>query len=398
MPLLPLSIVFLLLACQTTALALPQFALLSGNRCSNCHVAPAGGGARSDLGWYAWQDVSIVPRTSSALAWAYDGDESNAFFDDKLLLGLDARVQSTRSAFSTSAPRTTFPMQATLYAVYRATDGLTAEAQFNVAALRKAPNSDRAIRFPGQRPALFSVMYVPDTGWPMIRAGMFRPSYGMRYDDHTTFPYSIVTATSRQNIVAPDWGEWGAEVTYESLRWLTVSAGVFGSEGLSQLQLAGTNGLASAVTSTSPTVVGRAVVHQKFLESVLTSYVGASALVNGEFRMYSAFAGIGWQDNLALMLDVTQADIDSRLTSTNVMAELMWQLATPVFPYVRYETGISHAAAIADADRPPAVSSIVLGTQLFVIPYVELRPEYRIWDTDLEGYVSRWNLQLHLFY
>ena len=114
--------------------------------------------------------------------------------------------------------------------------------------------------------------------------------------------------------------------------------------------------------------------------------------------MYSAFAGIGWQDNLALMLDVTQADIDSRLTSTNVMAELMWQLATPVFPFVRYETGISHAATIAEADRPPAVSSIVLGTQLFVIPYVELRPEYRIWDTDLEGYVSRWNLQLHLFY
>jgi len=63
--------------------AIPQFALLTGNRCSNCHVATGGGGGmRNDLGWYSFNDVSIIPRNGSLLGWMYAGDNSNKHFDD----------------------------------------------------------------------------------------------------------------------------------------------------------------------------------------------------------------------------------------------------------------------------------------------------------------------------
>jgi hypothetical protein len=66
-----------------------------------------------------------------------------------------------------------------------------------------------------------------------------------------------------------------------------------------------------------------------------------------------------------------------------------------VLPYIRYEHGATMRGAVAEAAM---VNSIILGAQLFPVPYVEIRPEYRIWDTVNPGYTSRWNVQLHIFY
>ncbi|MFN4907677.1 MAG: hypothetical protein ACK5H0_01435, partial [Bacteroidota bacterium] len=98
-----------------TAAAIPQFSAISGNRCSNCHVAPSGGGIRNDLGWYSWYDVGLISRDSSFLAPMYAIDKENTFFDGMLTLGMDARVQSTRAFTSPDSRRATFPMQASLY-------------------------------------------------------------------------------------------------------------------------------------------------------------------------------------------------------------------------------------------------------------------------------------------
>jgi len=40
---------------------------------------------------------------------------------------------------------------------------------------------------------------------------------------------------------------------------------------------------------------------------------------------------------------------------------------------------------------------VVLGAHVFVLPYVEIRPEYRIVDTD-DFRSTRYAFQLHLFY
>jgi hypothetical protein len=379
----------------STSLALPQFSLLNGNRCSNCHVAPSGGGLRNDLGWYSNYDVGLIPRDSSIISWLYPSEESTVYFDGSLLLGTDIRIQSARSFQDPDAKRATFPMQATLYAAYRPIRAFTLEGQFNAAALRTAPNTDTRIQFPGQRMGAFSAIMQPSTSLPQVRIGFFRPSIGVRYDDHTMFPYNYVTSTSRQNIVAPDYAEWGSELTWESERWLTVNLGIFGSEGLSQVRLSDGINSFSAVQGNEATISARVVAWPRFLDNKLNTYVGGSLFVNNQFSMVSAFGGAGISDAVYLMFQLTQTSLENVMTSTTGMTEIGWQIIPPLIIYGRYEHGVT------TQERAPSdvsISSTVIGAQIFVMPFVEFRPEYRIWDTALDGVSTRWAFQLHFFY
>jgi len=388
-------ILLLVLIAPTSAESTPQIALLSGNRCVNCHVAPSGGGLRNDLGWYSWYDVGMIQRDAPIVAWMYPEDESNTFLDGKLTLGMDLRVQSTRSFASPEAKRATFPMQASLYAAFQPIKAMTLEGQFNLAALRKSPNSDERVRFPGQRMGLFSMILQPDANLPSVRIGFFRPSIGVRYDDHTMFPYVWVSSATRQNYLAPDWGEWGSELTWETQQWLTVNLGIFGSEGLSQVRLSDGLRPVNVVNGNDPTISGRVVVWPKLFSDAVNGYAGGSVLINNDFQMISAFLGGGLTDHLYVMFDLTQVTKEQVMQSTNIMTELGWNIWSPLILYGRYEVGTTTQEQALDDAR---IQSIVLGAQAFVLPYVELRPEYRIWDTALPGSTSRWNLQLHIFY
>lgn len=390
-----LASVILTIVTSTTAFAIPQYSLLSGNRCSACHIAPAGGGLRSELGWYSWNDVSMIPRDAQPLKAIFAGDDSNTFFDGLLTLGMDMRLQNTRSFYSDSAVRTTFPMQAALYAAITPIKALTIEGSYNLAALRKESGATTTVRFPGQRDGHLSAIISPDSSGYSLRVGLFRPGVGMRYDDHTMFPYSYVTSTARQTYLAPNWSEFGAEFTYETPIWLTAQAGIFGSEGLSQVRLNDGTHSHSAVSGSAPTLTGRVIFWPRALDDKLNMYIGTGLLVNGDFSIVNSFAGIGLTDNLALMLDYTQTSRKDVQTSKNFMTELMWQVWSPALLYARWERG---ATTFAQAADEAVVYSAVLGAQLFVLPYVELRPEYRIWDTMLDGRTTRWNVQLHIFY
>jgi hypothetical protein len=377
-------------------MAIPQFSAISGNRCSNCHVAPSGGGVRNDLGWYSWYDVGLISRDSSFLAPMYAIDKENTFFDGMLTLGMDARVQSTRSFTSPQATRSTFPMQASLYAALTPIKAVTLEGTFNLAALRQGASGGPRIVYPGQRMGSLSAIIAPSLSLPVLRVGLFRPSIGMRYDDHTMGSYGYATSTSRQTLVAPDWSEYGAEITYEGLRWLTLQTGLFGSEGLSQVRIndGGTQSV-SAITGNQPTITARAVVWPRAINDKLNMWLGGSVLSNNALTLTSAFAGVGLSDHLSLLLDRTSMKLNNIIETENWTAELMYQAATWVFPYIRaerYWTDQVNAAGTVLTD------AAIIGAQIFLLPYVELRPEYRILDTWKEGYSSRWNFQLHIFY
>lgn len=393
-----MALITILLAgiASVTAMAIPQFSAISGNRCSNCHVAPSGGGVRNDLGWYSWYDVGLISRDSSFLAPMYAIDKENTFFDGMLTLGMDARVQSTRSFTSPQATRSTFPMQASLYAALTPIKAVTLEGTFNLAALRQGASGGPRIVYPGQRMGSLSAIIAPSLSLPVLRVGLFRPSIGMRYDDHTMGSYGYATSTSRQTLVAPDWSEYGAEITYEGLRWLTLQTGLFGSEGLSQVRINdGGTRTVSAVTGNQPTITARAVVWPRVFNDKLNMWLGGSVLSNNALTLTSAFAGVGLSDHLSLLLDRTSMKLNNVIETENWTAELMYQAATWVFPYIRaerYWTDQVNAAGTVLTD------AAIIGAQIFLLPYVELRPEYRILDTWKEGYSSRWNFQLHIFY
>ncbi len=384
-------VLLMMIAAVVQVHALPQFALLSGNRCSGCHVAPQGGGIRNDLGWYSYSDVGLIPRES--IPFLYPEDQSNAYFDGKVVLGTDIRVQTTRSFTDSAASRVYFPMQATLYGAVRPWKGVTLEGGFNFASLRKSNNQQ--VRFPGQRAGSVSLILQPIAELPSIRIGMFRPGIGTRYDDHTVFPVSYAEPTTRRNYLAPDWGEWGSEITWEREKWLTVQLGLFGSEGLGQVQLSDGLTSHSAIMGNSPTITARVVAWPRFFENMVNTYAGGSVLINNDFRMISVFAGGGLTDQLYVMLDVTRTEKEYVMYSTMSMAELGWQITPPLIAYVRYEHGTTNQTKLLEETT---LNAGIIGAQVFVMPFVELRPEYRLFDTFKDGVATRWNLQLHLFY
>jgi hypothetical protein len=287
-------------------------------------------------------------------------------------------------------------MQASLYAALTPIKAVTLEGTFNLAALRQGASGGPRIVYPGQRMGSLSAIIAPSLSLPVLRVGLFRPSIGMRYDDHTMGSYGYATSTSRQTLVAPDWSEYGAEITYEGLRWLTLQTGLFGSEGLSQVRIndGGTQSV-SAITGNQPTITARAVVWPRAINDKLNMWLGGSVLSNNALTLTSAFAGVGLSDHLSLLLDRTSMKLNNIIETENWTAELMYQAATWVFPYIRaerYWTDQVNAAGTVLTD------AAIIGAQIFLLPYVELRPEYRILDTWKEGYSSRWNFQLHIFY
>lgn len=374
-----------------TVHALPKFSLLTGNRCSSCHVSVAGGAQRNDLGWYSYSDVSVIPREGSFLSGLYAADTSNSFFDGKLLLGLDMRAQTTRSPYFADAKRKTFPMQGTLYTAFKPVKELTIDAQMNFFGLSE---SAKRVAYPGQKVWAASATWQPHADYPSLRIGQFRPAYGMRYDDHTMSAYSIETPTSRQAIVAPEWAEPGAELSYEGLPGLTAQVGVFGSSGIATLRFQDSGRSISAVAGNAPTIVARVVGWPRFLDDFVNTYIGASILNNGDFNLLSGFVGIGLTDVMGLAFDYTRIKKDEIVEANNFAAEFTVQVYSPILPFVRYEVSSTQQRQ----NDTESVKSSVIGAHIFVMPYVELRPEYRIWDTAKQGLTTRWNLQLHIFY
>ena len=73
----------------------------------------------------------------------------------------------------------------------------------------------------------------------------------------------------------------------------------------------------------------------------------------------------------------------------------MYQIEPWLLPYFRSE----YAELKQDANmQSTVIRQFIIGAQIFVLPNVEFRPEYRMFDTYRPGMIGRWGAQLHLYY
>jgi hypothetical protein len=230
--LLHLCVLFVV-AASSPVFAIPQFSLLTGNRCINCHVNTQGSGLRNELGWYVSHDTRMIKPADVPLLkmlYALDG-ESNSYFDGLLTLGIDARFQLAGSSRNQDAPPRFFPMQASIYAALNPTDWLTIEGSYNAG----------PVRYAGQQSWTASVIVQPTVVSPRLRVGHFQPSLGMRYDDHTLLVRNVAGSNSSP-LIAPNFAEYGAELSYDGVKWLSLAAGAFLPRSLAQLAAPNENG------------------------------------------------------------------------------------------------------------------------------------------------------------
>ncbi|MBK9249184.1 MAG: hypothetical protein IPM69_13990 [Ignavibacteria bacterium] len=299
------------------ALSLPQFSLITGNKCQSCHINSQGGGLRNDLGWYSWNEQSLIDPASVGLGWLYgENNTCNTFLDDNILtVGTDLRLQFARGHASENAQRKLFPMQSSVYAAIRATKWMQFEGSVNVG--HKRFGNTQTANYPGQQPWTASVILQPSVTMPQLRAGFFMPTIGMRNDDHTKLIWHVPSkdGTSTQtSIIPPLFAEFGTELTYDATKWLTVSAGVFGSNSLSEMTVTeyespnSSSQVSLLSSSNSPSVVVRAVAWPRFFDEELNTYIGGSVFTNDDFTLINGFAGIGLTDKASLMFDFATSD------------------------------------------------------------------------------------------
>ncbi|MCX7937728.1 MAG: hypothetical protein N2971_08525 [Chlorobi bacterium] len=369
----------------TSSMGLPQFSLLTGNRCVNCHVNVQGGGIRNELGWYAMEGVGLLRYEDVGLGLFKPILSTNTLFDGRLTVGADFRLQSSRSLRDTSAQRRIFPMQGAFYAAFKPSEWFTVEGTFNL--------GRRVFAYAGQQLWSASVLIQPNLDYPQLRVGFFQPSIGYRFDDHTMLIRRI-PAGSQDYLFAPNWAEWGAELNYYRIEWLTVTAGVATLTGLRDARILLPSGDERPLVRqpTKPAAIGRVLFSPRFFRERLTLNLGSSTMQQGDFSLWNVFGGIGYADIAALIVETMRQNSGSDRTITATTAELMLHIAEPVYLYARAEQGETVTAGTSLRQQ-----QYLLGAQVFVLPFVELRPEYRIIDLPLYR-LNRWTVQLHVFY
>lgn len=301
---------------------------------------------------------------------------SNTFFDGLLTFGLDGRVQFARLGRPPGMPpRKAIPMQAAPYLGVSLFEGeVQAYATYNA-----GPQ-----RFPGQESFEGAVIYQPDILGPLLRVGYFQPAIGLRYDDHTMFTRRNAPATTY--IIPPAFAEAGAEISYEGSHWISTGLGVFAAHNLAEAD--------PTVSKEKPTISGRFMVWPQLLDEGINGELGATALLNGDFRMVNLFAGVGVADVATLSGEVLLSKNAADRSILNVTTQGSWQ----VWPWLSFEARYEHGTTSIPNNPDAKAELVVVGAQFFPLPYLEIRPEYRLFTKQGDYRLGQYTLQFHAFY
>ncbi len=370
-----------------SAYSIPHFAAMNGTMCIGCHITAQGGGLRTYQGWKVASATSILKPEWIGLDGLYRHDgRSNTLLKRRLTLGGDFRLQAARSHKSADSDRRVFPMQAALYADYRIIDWLHFEGSYNF-----GPK-----KFDGQQWGTASAIIQPRFSYTQVRAGFFQPSIGSRYDDHTMLVRQVPGADGT-TIISPNFAEFGLEGTFNRYEWLSLTAGIFDAGSLAENFVLDETGRQVPLidNENNPSLLGRVVFYPMMYGDTRNTLVGISHFFNGDFSLSHGFAGIGFGERVSVLADYGHSKKSSLRVTDTFMLELSWAVRKPMLLILRGERGET-VSSIGGNDIETHTNQGLIGAQIFLLPYVEVRPEYRIVDTE-RFRSKRWAVQVHIF-
>lgn len=352
--------------------ALPRFALTGGQTCSSCHVMSSGGGIRNEGGFTTMKRTGL---------WSlYEAPESNTLFTEQLSWGFDIRNQTAyrydpeRRDFV----RRPFFMQIMPYVSYRPME----EVEFVGGVNLVKPE------WPSQQRATAAIIVRPLEELA-IEAGYFQPDVGLRHDDHTTLTRSTLR-------LYPGWNELGASVVAAPLEWLTVTAGLFDTRNRRAEIF--TRGTDPVIDKGAPLVTGKLHLQHADFDKGLSGFAGASFFHAGGQDMAGLYAGIGLIERASLTAEYvtlrsTTSGNNGESTERAFSIGASYDIVEAFALTARYE----EARHGYEGGGSGSTKQYVLGAQIFVLPSLELRPEYRWRDTPTSR-IAQWGGQVHLFF
>lgn len=395
------------LAVASEAEATPRMSATSGAPCATCHVSEDGGGIRSEIGFGNQVDNVAVDYEQMGISFLAEQDTN--YVTDWLALGVDARVQMARLGAPTLQEgdddelevilpeRRVFPMQFEPSVVVWPADWLTLHGSYNPG--EGVFDGDLCSgTYPGQMCGTAQAMFDFDPTWPRLRAGLFRPNFGIHHDDHTMLIESDASG-ARPELIPPNYAEVGAEVNYQPRHWWRADAGVYRSD-----QLAAAVNDSDVVQPSDPAAMARVTFYPQFdaFDEDFYGWAGASTYASGHlrgegaFRMDKAFFGLGMLDRAALMLDVAHLDFtgDDARRAINASTTLAVEVLDWLVPQLRVEQAMTFHDGSEETDMRQQAAA---GVQIYPIPFVKLQPEYRYIRTD-DWQMGQYMVQLHLHY
>lgn len=385
--------------------ATPEFASWTDNKCSKCHVNMQGGGMRNEFGWQFAKDASYFSSEDDAVKPFYSAiDKSKYNLLPNFALGFDFRLHTVRSHKTEDAVRRLFPMQGTLYAAFTPASWFALEGQ---------ANATKVDFFPGQQWWHASAIIKSEATGLSFRFGKFQPSMGLRDCDMTSFDRRVAMPDGTESFIPPDYSEFGAEIIVEPADWITLNAGIFDTRALDQLQIFGMVPLVNLKGNSIENV--RAILYPHMLLDFLPEmYIGASHALDGDFTYSTVFGGYTpFQELNIYGKYIASRRPYARETDNFVVGASYMPLKGIILgaraefgstdliiaddsSYVNKDGDIIHVKNVLDVLGFHA-TQIVLNAKVFVMPYVELIPEYRFLRCK-EYESTRWVLQLHMYY
>ena len=406
--------IILAIAIMATSIAYsrPEYSLLQsyGAKCESCHTNVRGGGGRTLGGWMSRNQTSVIPPKVLGLTPVFDFlQQTNSVLDDKISFGMDFRWQTARwGTRSGKTERDYMVMQLSPYLSIRPIKYLELEGMYNF-----GYDLNEKMRYPGQQPGTFSVYIRPGEKLPSLRVGYFQAPVGLVWDDHTIMSRQLVaggTPSTLPLLLPHDMTEWGAQIDYEAIPWLGVSLGVFDSENLSTMLITDrSNKMVPLVNGKSLSTVANVRFYPPEFITGVSSFCGVSYMINSPLKtddgwyfgndylaVTNIYGGIGLIDKLALLIEYQYSDKQATRTTDNISAELTYQPIEGAYAYVRAERGHTNDK-VANVEHNS--NQFVFGAKVFLLPYIAILPEYRLYNREwVEGYSGQWAFQVHIFY
>ena len=425
--LLLLITVFLL---STELDARPQYSILAsfGTKCSSCHTNAGYGGQRSFSGFLAKNSVGLLSYEDVGLGQLYDlVGYSNEPVSGKLSFGMDVRIQNARWAQTSkleeypdpnadppegelppvvkpTLERQTMAMQLMPYLQYKATDWLNIDAMYNA-----SYHTNEDMTYAGQQPYSVSATISPGGHIPDVRIGYFAPTISIDYDDHTLLVRQAIGAGRANPLIPVDMSELGVQLEYNEIPWLRASLGVFDSKSMSEVMIDDLPAVNEKTLSTVYNLSFHPDWDFSLLGFDLNYFWGVSHYANTQLKtddgiyfgnnyytISSAYFNVGLAEKLALMTEYIYSDKQSLRNVNNYLVELTYQIIEPVNVFARYEAAETE---FEESGRTFESNQYVFGAHIFPLPFIDILPEYRIYDRgDVGGTSAQWAFQLHIFY
>jgi hypothetical protein len=322
---------------------------------------------------------------------------TNSLFDGLITPGFDMRFQLAKVGDPPNDTRKFIPMQIAPYLAIAPSQELSIYGGINVGGIVYKAMSKKNATYAGMSDFDVAVQYQPGVILPSIRVGLIQPSIGIRQDDHTAFVRREAGQTGSP-LIPPDYNDLGAEVTYEGMHWLTINAGVYNAYYLSQSQVS-IGDVSSSFNFSKPSYLVRAVLWPQILKDGLNGEIGASYFANGDFKMVNAFAGIGMADKATVFGEAMYSTnaLDRRVRNLSLIGSYLIEQWLSI--HWRYDFGQTEYPG----EDLYHAQAMVVGAEIFPLPYIELRPEYRFFQRNQfnqsnGSFLGEYTVQLHLFY